>query len=121
MPSRSGDAYLRMIPRTELDIAVVGAGARVTLGEDGSIEQAAIALGAVAPTVVRVPAAEEALIGTTATEDTLAAVAEAASAACNPIDDKRGTVAYRKQVAGVLAKRAVLIAIERAEQRNGAN
>ena len=121
MPSRSGDAYLRMIPRTEMDIAVVGAGARVTLGEDGSIEQAAIALGAVAPTVVRVPAAEEALIGATATEDTLAAVAEAASAACNPIDDKRGTVAYRKQVAGVLAKRAVLIAIERAEQRNGAN
>ncbi|HBU39356.1 MAG TPA: oxidoreductase, partial [Acidimicrobiaceae bacterium] len=49
------------------------------------------------------------------------AVAAAASAACNPIDDKRGTVEYRKQVAGVLAKRAVVIAIERAEQRNGSN
>lgn len=121
MPSHTGDAYLRMIPRTEMDIAVVGAGARVTLADDGSIEQAVLALGAVAPTVVRIPDAEDALLGTTADEEALNAVAAAASEACNPIDDKRGTVAYRKQVAGVLAKRAVLIAIERAEQRNGTN
>ena len=119
MPARSGDAYLRMIPRTEMDIAVVGAGARVTLAEDGSIEEAVVALGAVAPTVVRVPDAEAVLVGGIADDETLSAVAEAASGVCNPIDDKRGTVAYRKQVAGVLAKRAVLIAIERAEQRNG--
>jgi carbon-monoxide dehydrogenase medium subunit len=118
-PPLTGDAYLRMIPRTEMDIAVVGAGARVTLGEDGTITAAALALGAVAPTVVRVTAAEEALIGTTADEDTLALVAAAASEVCNPIDDKRGTIAYREQVAGVLAKRAVLIAMERAQQRNG--
>ncbi|HAF67646.1 MAG TPA: oxidoreductase, partial [Acidimicrobiaceae bacterium] len=91
----------------------------VTLAEDGSIEEAVVALGAVAPTVVRVPDAEAALVGNTADDETLSAVAEAASGVCNPIDDKRGTVAYRKQVAGVLAKRAVLIAIERAEQRNG--
>ena len=65
------------------------------------------------------PAAEEALVGTLADDDTLVAVAAAASDACNPIDDKRGTIDYRKQVAGVLAKRAVLIAIERAGQRNG--
>ena len=121
IPARTGDAYLRMIPRTEMDIAVVGAGARITLAEDGSIEQAALALGAVAPTVVRVPDAEAALVGKTVDDETLTAVANAASEACNPIDDKRGTVAYRKQVAGVLAKRAVLIAIERAEQRNGTN
>ena len=80
---------------------------------------AVLALGAVAPTVVRVPDAEAALVGNIADDETLSAVADAASEACNPIDDKRGTVAYRKQVAGVLAKRAVLIAIERAEQRNG--
>ena len=121
IPARTGDAYLRMIPRTEMDIAVVGAGARITLAEDGSIEQAALALAAVAPTVVRVPDAEAALIGNTADDETLSAVADAASEACDPIDDKRGTVAYRKQVAGVLAKRAVLIAIERAQQRNGTN
>ena len=121
IPARTGDAYLRMIPRTEMDIAVVGAGARITLAEDGSIEQAALALAAVAPTVVRVPDAEAALVGNTADDETLSAVADAASEACDPIDDKRGTVAYRKQVAGVLAKRAVLIAIERAQQRNGTN
>ena len=80
-----------------------------------------LALAAVAPTVVRVPDAEAALVGNTADDETLSAVADAASEACDPIDDKRGTVAYRKQVAGVLAKRAVLIAIERAQQRNGTN
>ena len=121
IPARTGDAYLRMIPRTEMDIAVVGAGARITLAEDGSIEHAALALAAVAPPVVRVPDAEAALVGNTADDETLSAVADAASEACDPIDDKRGTVAYRKQVAGVLAKRAVLIAIERAQQRNGTN
>ena len=121
IPARTGDAYLRMIPRPEMDIAVVGAGARITLAEDGSIEHAALALAAVAPTVVRVPDAEAALVGNTADDETLSAVADAASEACDPIDDKRGTVAYRKQVAGVLAKRAVLIAIERAQQRNGTN
>tara|TARA_B100000686_G_scaffold78092_1_gene84093 strand:- start:15887 stop:16756 length:870 start_codon:yes stop_codon:yes gene_type:complete len=121
IPARTGDAYLRMIPRTEMDIAVVGAGARITLAEDGSIEHAALALAAVAPTVVRVPEAEAALVGNTADDETLSAVADAASEACDPIDDKRGTVAYRRQVAGVLAKRAVLIAIERAQQRNGTN
>lgn len=121
IPARTGDAYLRMIPRTEMDIAVVGAGARITLAEDGSIEHAALALAAVAPTVVRVPDAEAALVGNIADDETLSAVADAASEACDPIDDKRGTVAYRKQVAGVLAKRAVLIAIERAQQRNGTN
>ena len=121
IPARTGDAYLRMIPRTEMDIAVVGAGARITLAEDGSIEQAALALAAVAPTVVRVPDAEAALVGNTADDETLAAVADAAREACDPIDDNRGTVAYRRQVAGVLAKRAVLIAIERAQQRNGTN
>ncbi|MGH1489729.1 MAG: FAD binding domain-containing protein [Acidimicrobiales bacterium] len=113
-PANTGDAYLRMIPRTEMDIAVVGAGARITLDADGKCSAATIALGAVAPTAVRVPDAEAALIGNAIDDTTLAAVAEAASAACNPIDDKRGTIAYRRQVAGVLAKRAVKAAAERA-------
>ena len=113
-PARTGDAYLRMTPRTEMDIAVVGAGARITLDADGNCTEARIALGAVAPTVRRVTDAEAALVGHPITDDTLAAVAAAASAACDPIDDKRGTIAYRKQVAGVLAKRAVKLAAERA-------
>jgi carbon-monoxide dehydrogenase medium subunit len=115
-PANTGDAYLRMIPRTEMDIAVVGAGARITLDDEGVCTAAAVALGAVAPTVVRVPDAEAALVGSTIDDAALVAVAEAASAACNPIDDKRGTVAYRRQVAGVLARRAVAQAAERARE-----
>lgn len=114
MPANTADAYLRLIPRTEMDIAVVGAGARITVDSDGNCATAVIALGAVAPTVVRVPDAEAALAGQPINDETLAAVAAAASAACNPIDDKRGTIEYRRQVAGVLAKRAVLAAAQRA-------
>ena len=118
-PARTADAYLRLIPRTEMDIAVVGAAVRVTLNEDGTVAAAAIALGAVAPTVVRVPAAEAALVGNEPSGEALAAVDAAAAAATNPIDDKRGTVAYRRQVAGVLARRAVSIAAERAREQGG--
>jgi carbon-monoxide dehydrogenase medium subunit len=114
-PAKTGDAYLRMIPRTEMDIAVVGAGARVTLDDSGTCTAATVVLGAVAPTAVRVSDAEAALVGKTIDDDVLAAVAAAASEACNPIDDKRGTIAYRRQVAGVLAKRAVTAAAERAQ------
>ncbi len=120
-PTNTGDAYLRMIPRTEMDIAVVGAGARITLDTDGNCADARIALGAVAPTARRVPDAEAALNGKPINDETLAAVAAAASAACNPIDDKRGTIAYRKQVAGVLAKRAVKLAAARAAGTNTQN
>jgi len=109
----TADAYLRMTPRTEMDIAVVGAGARITLDDSGTCTDATIALGAVAPTAVRVPDAESALVGNKIDDTTLAAVAAAASAACNPIDDKRGTIEYRQQVAGVLAKRAVRAAADR--------
>ena len=118
-PARTADAYLRLIPRTEMDIAVVGAAARITLDDNGDCSEAVIALGAVAPTVVRVPAAEEALRGNPINDTTLEAVAAAAAEACDPIDDKRGTKAYRRQVAGVLAKRAVRIAAERAQERQG--
>jgi CO/xanthine dehydrogenase FAD-binding subunit len=116
---RTGDAYLRLIPRTEMDIAVVGAGVRVTLDADGTVTDARVALGAVAPTVVRVPDAEAALVGSKLDDAALAAAAAAASAACNPIDDKRGTIAYRRHVAGVLTKRAALIAAQRADQNGG--
>jgi CO/xanthine dehydrogenase FAD-binding subunit len=118
--ANTSDAYLRMIPRTEMDIAVVGAAARVSLDDAGNCTAATIALGAVAPTVVRVPDAEAALVGGPISEEALAAVAAAASAACNPIDDKRGTIAYRRQVAGVLAKRAVLEAAGRVQNSGGA-
>jgi carbon-monoxide dehydrogenase medium subunit len=112
---RTADAYLRFIPRTEMDIAVVGLGVSVTLDGSGTCTAARVGLGAVAPTVLRVDAAADALIGTTIDDDALAAMAAACSAAANPIDDKRGTVEYRVHMSGVLAKRAALIAKQRAE------
>ncbi len=113
-PARTGDAYLRFIPRTEMDIAVVGAGVRLTLDDSGTVSDARVALGAVAPTARLVPAAAEALIGSTVDDNALARLDAAARAACQPIDDKRGTVEYRIKVAGVLARRAAGIALERA-------
>ena len=112
-PSGSGDAYLRMIPRTEMDIAVVGCGVNLTL-ENGVCIAARVGLGAVAPTVLRVDAAAEALVGGRLEEAALEEAAEACRDACNPIDDKRGTIAYRTKVSGVLLKRAAAIAAERA-------
>jgi carbon-monoxide dehydrogenase medium subunit len=116
-PPRSADAYLRFIPRTEMDIAVVGAAVRIALASDGSVSTASVALGAVAPTVVAVPAAAQALVGSRLEDAALERAAEAARTACNPIDDKRGTAAYRRKVAGVLTVRAARIAFERAQAR----
>ena len=114
--ARSGDAYLRFIPRTEMDIAVVGAGVSVTLNSDGTCAAARLALGAVAPTARLVEQASDILAGQKLDEDVLSKLAAAASAACQPIDDKRGTIKFRTQVAGVLACRAAKIAWERAEK-----
>ncbi len=116
-PARSADAYLRFIPRTEMDIAVVGAAVNVTLDSDGTCTDAMVVLGAVAPTAVIVPAAAEALIGNKLDEATLERLDAAARAACNPINDKRGTIEYRTKVAGVLARRAAAIAFQRAGER----
>jgi carbon-monoxide dehydrogenase medium subunit len=113
-PAKSGDAYLRFIPRTEMDIAVVGCAVSLTLDGKGVVTKARVALGAVAPTVKLVPAAAKALIGTKMDKAALDALAEACSAACSPIDDKRGTREFRIKVAGVLARRAALIARKRA-------
>jgi len=113
-PRGSGDAYLRMIPRTEMDIAVVGVGVSLTL-QDGVCTAARIGLGAVAPTVLLVEAAAKALIGSRLEAKALEAAASACSAACRPIDDKRGTIAYRTKIAGVLLQRTARIAAKRAE------
>ena len=113
-PPHSGDAYLRFTPRTEMDIAVVGAGVNLTLDASGVCRQARLSLGAVAERALLVPEAAAALIGTTVDEAALGRLAEAASTACRPIDDKRGTREFRTTVAGVLARRAAAIALQRA-------
>ena len=117
-PPRSGDAYLRFIPRTEMDIAVVGAGINLTLDEKGVCSHARVSIGAVAERALLVPEAAAALIGTKVDAEALKKMAAAVSAACRPIDDKRGTKEYRIKVSGVMARRAAEIALKRAREAN---
>jgi carbon-monoxide dehydrogenase medium subunit len=117
-PSNSGDAYLRFIPRTEMDIAVVGAGVSLTLDKSGVCSAARVSLGAVAERVLLVSEAAKAIIGTPVDDKALDRLAEAASAACRPIDDKRGTKEFRIKIAGVLARRAAKIALDRARRKS---
>src|SRR5262252_8568533 len=114
---RQADAYLRFIPRTEMDIAVVGCGVNVTLDASGLCTDARVVLGAVAPTQLIVDEAAQALKGHRLDDDTLSRLDAAAQRACKPINDKRGTIEYRTKVAGVLARRAAAIAFERAAGR----
>ena len=113
--ARSSDAYLRMIPRTEMDIAIAGAGVSITLDNSGKCIDACVSIGAVAPTALLVPEAAEALIGSTLDDAALKAAGEAATAASSPISDKRGTAEYRRKVVAVLVRRAAAIAKARIE------
>lgn len=116
-PDMSSDAYLRFIPRTEMDIAVVGAGASVELNDDGTCASARLALGAVAPTARLVTGVADLMVGKKLDDAVLEALSKAASETCSPIDDKRGTIEFRTKVAGVLARRAMTIAWQRAETK----
>lgn len=113
-PAGSGDAYLRFIPRTEMDIAVASAGVCLTLDAKGVCTAARVSLGAVAPRALLVEDCAKALIGTTLDDAAMRKLAAAASAACAPINDKRGTIEFRTKVAGVLARRAATTAAQRA-------
>jgi carbon-monoxide dehydrogenase medium subunit len=110
----SADAYLRFIPRTEMDIAVAGAAVSLTVKE-GLCSSARVAIGAVAPTALLVPEAAACLVGTDLGTADLNAAAAAATAAATPITDRRGTVEFRKHIVGVLTKRAASIAFQRAK------
>jgi carbon-monoxide dehydrogenase medium subunit len=115
---RSGACYLRFIPRNEMDIAVVGAGASVLLNDNRTAFVAArVALGAVAPTPLLVSGATAALAGKPISDEAIQAAAEAAQAAARPIDDMRGTIAFRRHLSGVLTRRALQGAIQRAKER----
>lgn len=112
--ARSADAYLRATPRTEMDIAIVGAGVSLSLDPAGTVIAARVALGAVAPTAIAVPQAGAALVGSPLDEAALERLAQTVRAGCSPIDDKRSTAHYRTHMAGVLARRAALLAASRA-------
>ena len=111
----SGASYLRFIPRNEMDIAVVGAGASVLLDEDGKRFVAVrIGLGAVAPTPLLVSSAGDFLSGTDLTRANIKEVARIAQSVAKPITDLRGTAEHRKHLVAVLVERALDIAIARA-------
>jgi len=110
-----GAHYQRFIPRNEMDIAVVGAGAAVTLSEDGNIFRSArLALAAVSPTPLFVPEAGEFLTGKEVSTESINEAASIAQAATRPISDLRGTAEQRKLLSAVLARRTIEKAIERA-------
>lgn len=114
-PERFGAAYLRFIPRNEMDIAVVGAAAAVTLSADGgAFESARVALGAVGPTPLLVTEAGDYLVGKPVSAETIAEAARIAQSAARPIDDVRGTAAFRTHLSAVLMRRAIERAVERA-------
>lgn len=115
---RNGSQYLRFIPRNEMDIAVAGVGASVTLDEDlETVVDAHVALSAVGPTPIYVKEAGERLRGQRVSEAVFAEAAELAQAAARPITDMRGSIAQRRHLVGVLAQRALRGAVERARGR----
>ncbi|MFO7757710.1 MAG: xanthine dehydrogenase family protein subunit M [Roseovarius sp.] len=112
---RSADCYLRFIPRSEMDIAVVGCGLWLALDDAGLVTGARVVLGAVGPKVIEVGGAVDALVGRALDDAALADLAAVCAAAATPMDDKRGTVDFRRHVSGVLARRAAEIAARRAK------
>jgi CO/xanthine dehydrogenase FAD-binding subunit len=113
----SSDAYLRFIPRNEMDIAVVGVGGSITLDlDDDRVVDARIALGAVGPTPIFAAEASKALIGKKLDEAALDNAARLATSVATPIDDMRGTAEFRRHIVGVLTRRVLTIAAERARQ-----
>ena len=116
--ANSGAFFLRFIPRNEMDIAVANAAVSVVLSDDKStIESARVAIGAVAPTPLLVADAGAALAGKAVDdEDAIEAACAASRAAAKPITDMRGTIEQRVHLAGVLTRRAIEGAVQRAKE-----
>jgi carbon-monoxide dehydrogenase medium subunit len=116
----TGDSFERLTPRGAMDIAIASAASRVTLDPSGGrVENVAIALGAVASTPVRARRAEDLLRGHEPMPELLVKVGTLAKEECSPIDDIRGTAAYRRAMVSVLVRRTLKRAIERAKRRDG--
>ncbi len=116
-PARTGSAYARHTMREAMDIAVVGVGSLVTrAARTGVCEDVRIVLGAVGPTPIRALKAEALLKGEKPSEDLIEAAAEAAMKAARPISDVRASAEFRRDIVGVLTRRTLTTACERARQ-----
>ena len=113
-PLYSSDSYIRFTPRSEMDIAVVSAACFITLDQDKLIKEINVSLGAVAPLVVNINGINDLVINKKLDDDLLLKISNICSNSCDPIDDKRGTIEFRSHVAGVLSKRAIILAHKRA-------
>jgi len=111
-PPRTSGSYQK-IERKVGDFATSAAAAQITLGDDGTVAQIGIAIGAAGPTATRVADAESALRGIKPTKDAIRAAADAARKIADPVADPRGSVEFKKDMAGVLVGRALLAAFER--------
>jgi len=111
--TRSADAYLRMTPRTEMDIAIASAAVNLTVDDSGVVSECHVVLGAVGPVPVYALPAARILLGTKLDEEVLQRFRRQVSASCRPISDKRGSAEYRTDVTAVLAERAALMAYNR--------
>ena len=109
----TGSCYVRLEYRRQMEIAVVGATAVVTL-DAGAVTQARVAITALAPTIRRVPEAEAALVGSDGGAAAVDAAADAVANASRPISDVRGSAEYRQAMARVIGRRAVSSALARA-------
>jgi carbon-monoxide dehydrogenase medium subunit len=118
-PPDTGSVYERHTPRAAMDIAVVGVAVVVTLDDSDRMKEGRIALGAVAPTPIRAPEAEQALAGQPATDEVIARAAALAVEAARPISDRRGSAAFRRHLVGVMTQRCLRVAIERARDKRG--
>ena len=113
--ANSGTAYLRFIPRNEMDIAVAGVSSTVVLDASGqNIQSARIALASVGPTPILATAAGDSLAGKAVSDDAIAEAGRLASEAATPITDMRGTIRQRHHLVDVLTRRTLNIAIRRA-------
>ena len=113
-PLYSSDSYIRFTPRSEMDIAVVSAACFISLDQDKLIKEINVSLGAVAPLVVNIKGINDLVINKKLDDDLLLKISNICSNSCDPIDDKRGTIEFRSHVAGVLSKRAIILAHKRA-------
>ena len=113
----TGSAYLRLEYRRQMEIAVVGATAVVTV-VDGTVTDTRIAMTALSPTIRRVAEAEAALVGSDGGADAIEAAGAAVAAAATPISDVRGSADYRRAMAAVIARRAIETALSRARQED---